>query len=85
MVPSVDHMDQTPTDITRRIAATVKSALRDRGITQQDASERTGIPFTTFKRYLRGTSPMDTRELEAVALLLGVTVLELFMAAEDAA
>jgi Helix-turn-helix. len=78
-------MDQPPSDITKRIAATVKSALRDQGITQQDASERTGIPFTTFKRYLRGTSPMDTSELEKVAALLGITVLDLFIAAEAAA
>lgn len=78
-------MDQAPTDTTKRMAATVKSALRDQGITQQDASERTGIPFTTFKRYLRGTSPMDTIELEKVAALLGTTVLALFIAAEDAA
>ncbi len=85
MVLSVDRMDQTPTDTTKRIAATIKSALRDRGITQQDASERTGIPFTTFKRHLAGNSPMDTRELEAVAALLDTTVLALFLAAEDAA
>lgn len=84
-VHSVAHMDQAPPDTTKRIAATVKSALREQGITQQDASERTGIPLTTFKRHLRGTSPMNTSELERVAALLGTTVLDLFVAAEDAA
>ena len=82
---TLDHMDQTPTDTTRRIAATVKTALRDAGITQEDASQRTGIAFTTLKRYLAGTSPMDTSELEKMAVLLDTTVLALFLAAEDAA
>ena len=81
----VVRMDQATTDTTKRVAATVKSALRDAGITQQDASERTGIPYTTFKRHLAGTSPMDTAELEKVADLLGTTVLDLFVAAETAA
>ena len=79
-------MDTSPTDTTKRIAATVTSALREAGIPQRDAAERTGLPLTTLKRRLTGRSAWRTNELEAIAALLDTTVLALFLAAsEDAA
>lgn len=79
------HMDTTPTETTRRIAATVTSALRDAGIAQADAAERTGIAPTTLKRRLSGRSAFRVSELDALAGLLGTTFLALVTEAEDAA
>ena len=79
-------MDLTPpTETTRRIAVAVTSALREAGITQDAASERTGIARTTLKRRLSGNSPFKTSELDALAHLCGTTFLALVQAAEDAA
>lgn len=79
------RMDTNPSETTKRIAAAVSSALRDAGFTQEVATERTGIPLTTLKRRLRGVSAWKTSELEAVAALVGMTFLEIVVAAEDAA
>jgi hypothetical protein len=78
-------MDTNPSETTKRIAATVSSALKDAGVSQEVAADRTGIPLTTLKRRLRGVAAWKTPELEAVAALVGMTFLEIVVAAEDAA
>ena len=72
-----------PTETTRRIAATVSSALRDAGVTQEVAADATGIPLTTLRRRLRGVSAWKTHEIEAVAALVGMTFLDVIVAAES--
>lgn len=74
-----------PTETTRRLAVVVTSALREAGITQDAAVERTGIARTTLKRRLSGSSAFKVTELEALARLAGTTVLALMQSAQDAA
>lgn len=86
MDPYSVHMDTTsPTETTRRIAVAVTSALREAGISQDTAAERTGIARTTLKRRLSGNSPFKVSELDALATLTGTTLGALVQSAEDAA
>lgn len=73
----------TTTDRSRSIAARVATSLQEAGINQRDAAAATGIAINTLSRRLTGFSPFTIPELEAVANLLGTTVVALV--SEDAA
>lgn len=75
----------TPTDTSERIAATVSAALREAGITQATAVEKTGIAKATLERRLTGKSPFLTTELELIADMLGVDFFTLMRRVRDAA
>lgn len=76
----------TPDATARGIARAVSGSLRAAGISQRDASTRTGIPLTTLTRRLTGKSPFLITELAALASLTGTTVSALIAAGEkDAA
>jgi transcriptional regulator with XRE-family HTH domain len=69
---------------SRSVAQVVSEALVTRGITQREASERTGIPLTTLNRRLSTTSSFLVSELESLAVLLDTSVSAFFERAESA-
>jgi len=64
----------TRTDTDQAVAEVVASALREAGVAQRDAAERTGIPMTTLRRRLTGHSSFTMSELARIAALLDTTV-----------
>lgn len=68
------------------VARAVTTALDAAGMSRLDASERTGIPRSTFYRKCEGLGkPFDVVELAAIASLLGMSASALLRTAERAA
>lgn len=84
MGTSLSHMD-TPDETSVQVASVVAKALGDAGISQREASARTGIPITTLVRRLGGKSSFKVDELEALAGIIGCTITSFFAAAEASA
>jgi transcriptional regulator with XRE-family HTH domain len=62
------HMDGATA--TAQTAARVRAVLDERGITQDQVTEATGIPRPTLHRRLLGVSPFNVAELAALATFL---------------
>jgi transcriptional regulator with XRE-family HTH domain len=65
----------TPMDgatATAQVAAKVQAILDERGITQVQVTEATGIPRPTLQRRLLGASPFNVAELDALAAFLEI-------------
>lgn len=77
----------TTSDTTKaRVAASVVAALTAAGISRLEASERTGIPRSTFYRKAEGAGKaFDVDELAAIAGILGTTPSEILARAEERA
>lgn len=75
----VFHMDTNPTP--RAVARAVSEALTRAGVSQREASTRSGIPLTTLSRRLTGNSPLNVCELDALAGIAGVTVVDIVISA----
>lgn len=86
----VSHMEQTPSltsppspaAAVGKIAQHVTSLLTRGGISQREASRRTGIPLTTLSRRLAGHSPLQLDELAALADLLDLSLVDLVSGAD---
>ena len=74
----------SPTDTSRRIAETVRVALREAGVKQSEAALELGCSVATLERRLSG-SPFNTTELEVIARLTGTTVTAIVARSESAA
>jgi DNA-binding Xre family transcriptional regulator len=62
-------------DSSGRVAACVVELLRDRGISHEDAADRTGIPYRTLRRRLANSGkPFDMNELGKVCGLLDLSI-----------
>lgn len=72
-------------DVTAALARVVKSHLKASGITQREASERTGIPQVTLTRRLGGHSPFAIDELYRLSQLVDRAPSALVAEAEDVA
>lgn len=66
---------------SQAVARAVSEALRSAGVSQRDASARSGIALTTLTRRLTGNSPLDICELSALADVAGVSMLDILNAA----
>jgi transcriptional regulator with XRE-family HTH domain len=64
---------RTASETSREISATVATALKAAGITQRAAAARTGIPVSTLRRRLNGSSPFLVCELYELTELLGTS------------
>jgi hypothetical protein len=82
--PDAHDTDSAGVSTRINIARAVNARLRDAGIPQREASERTGIPMTSFVRRITGKHPFDIDELAAIAGLLDVSVAALITYAEHA-
>lgn len=67
------------------IGRAVRGALTVAGVSIADASDKTGIPLSTFSRRVNGTVPFTFPEMVKVAALCGIRVSDLALAAERAA
>lgn len=56
------------------IRETVIDTMRERGITQQQLADRTGITQPALSRWLCGHMTMNERKIEAVLKALGLTI-----------
>ena len=65
--------------MTKRRAHVIGNAMRDAGFTPFSMADATGIPRTTLLRRLKGASPFNTEELDAIAGQLGKRVSELLL------
>jgi transcriptional regulator with XRE-family HTH domain len=65
---------------THVVAAAVRQAMAERGVTQLELSEATLIPRATLIRRLRGAQPFTVAELSAVAEHLGLRASDLMEA-----
>lgn len=73
-----------PQDFSRKLGRIVANSLSDKGISQVHAADLTGIPFTTFRRHLKGNGDgFKTSQLYRIAGLLDVSVADLFAKAES--
>jgi lambda repressor-like predicted transcriptional regulator len=68
---------------TQSRAASIGATIKRSGHTLFSIAEATGIPRTTLRRRLLGTSPFNTDELDLIAAVLDVKVTDLLM--EEAA
>jgi len=60
-----------------RLARTISKAIRDAGLSQRNIADELGISINTVGRRLRGESPFDLDEVEAIAPLVHRTTLDL--------
>lgn len=72
--------------ITQRTAARMRDLLSQRGMTQEQLSEETGIPMRTLSRLLHKTNPAapDLERLDVLAHALGIGIADLIAPCLDA-
>ena len=75
----VSHMEQPQSAAaTQSVAAYISARLADLGISQRDASERSGIPLSTLSRRLGGRGPFPLDEVAALAALIREPLAQMF-------
>lgn len=68
------------------ITAALHELLREAGVSQAEASRRSGIPLTTLNRRLTGRGrPVLVSEMFALREVLGVSVVEIARRSEEIA
>lgn len=67
------------------IGRAVRGALATAGLSVADAADRTGITLSTLSRRVNGTLPFTFPELSRVAVICGIKVSDLALAAERVA
>ena len=75
------------TALAANLAARVRDAIADAGLTQREVAESANIPLATLNRRLNAgaASPLDAIELASLARVLGLDASALVRQAEDAA
>ena len=78
----MNHMETN--SIADRIAAEVKAAMKDEGISQREMARRTGIPLNTLSARLnpRSIRPFTMGELGLVLDTLNISLVEIAVRAE---
>lgn len=66
MAPTMFHMAHQPS-WSQRVATRIRTVLAASDISVRALAEATGIPLATLSRRVRGLSPWDTAQIEAVA------------------
>lgn len=79
-----DCMDSTA--YAAAVAANIKTAMKNRGISELSLAENAGIPRTTLNRRFRsdGADAFTVREVKAVARVLGTSAAKLLTVYETA-
>lgn len=70
---------------TTRVAERVRTAMRERGIVQTALAAELGRSQTAISRRLTGEVPFDVNELDDIARVLGVDVVDLMPGAGQVA
>ncbi|WP_193510436.1 helix-turn-helix transcriptional regulator [Cryobacterium sp. BB736] len=71
-----------PSDFDAAVASVLDQAITDYGITYVRLSERSGIPYTTLYKYVKGASPMPLAAFTKLANVVGVNPGEIIHAAQ---
>ena len=74
-----------PTDISEALARVIRDKRAERGLSQRDLAEATGIALVTISRKERGFNPFNAIEIAAIATALGTSFTDLSLAAERVA
>lgn len=74
-----------PGPLTKSIAAILRAAVEERGLTQAQVGEALGQSQSQMSKYLRGETVMDAEEIFIVCRLVGVSISDVFARAERAA
>lgn len=61
----------------------IRRLLEDRGMSRRQLAEASGINLRAVDRKLKGESPFDVADLEAIAAVFGVTAAEIVAWAES--
>lgn len=77
---SVYHMGEL-SDFSWRVIDVIQKLIERAGITDAELIVRSGMPRNTFYRKMRGDTPLNTNDIEAIANGLGVNPFELLSAA----
>ena len=77
MGSSVFHMDSTT--YAAAVAAKIRTAIEEKGISVLSVATSTGIPRTTLDRRFKsdGAAPFTVREIKKIANILGISASEL--------
>jgi transcriptional regulator with XRE-family HTH domain len=70
----MDDIEVQSVTLRNRLKAVLKAA----GLSQEEVARRAGIPYRHFNRFILGRAEPTLVQAEAVALVLGVPVSELF-------
>jgi transcriptional regulator with XRE-family HTH domain len=67
----------TPRDVqhpmNQAVAAELRAEMaRHKGLTQQDVVDRSGVPYNTVGKILRGETMIDVKQLDAISLALNI-------------
>jgi transcriptional regulator with XRE-family HTH domain len=65
-------MSEKVTPISRAISDVLTGAYARKRLTQEELSQRTGIPLVTLQKKLRGRSPISATDLVVIAEAIGV-------------
>lgn len=84
MDTTLTNMDTHPKALAERISAEVKSAMKERGVSQRKMSSLTGIPLNTLNARLQSgtTRPFTVGELASVLEVLNLSLVEIALRAE---
>lgn len=74
-----------PGPLTKSIAARLRAAVEERGLTQSEVGDALGQSQSQVSKYLRGETVMDAEEIYVVCRLVGISITDLFATAERAA
>lgn len=74
-------MERSSTGLGKRLAAELTSERAYRRMTWPELAKRSGISERALHRYLNGSRPINSEDLEAISLALDVPVEEMFLRA----
>jgi len=60
-----------------RVIDTIQKLIEQKGLTDAEVIARSGVPRNTFYRKMRGETPLNTNDIEAIADALGVDPFDL--------
>lgn len=79
---TVSHMGEL-SDFSWRVIDVIQKLIERQAMTDAELIVRSGIPRNTFYRKMRGDTPLNTNDIEAIARGLGVDPFALLSAASS--
>lgn len=73
----VDYDLVMPEQLSRAVGEEISRLLTERGMSGNQLAKATGIPQPTIARKLRGASPVDLDDVQAICAVLEVDVADL--------
>lgn len=73
-----------PGPLTKSIAAILREAVEERGLTQTQVAEAIDQSQSQVSKYLRGEVVMDAEEIDRICRLVGMSIADVITAADKA-